>query len=91
MARISYVEAKAAHRLLVELDTGMVLYVNMSDKINTCRFLDLKNDEVFKNVQTDGNMVYWSDGFVNMTLNEIYQLNNVNKPVYNSEDEAKVI
>ena len=81
MARISYVEAKAAHRLLVELDSGMVLYVNMSDKIDTCRFLDLKNDDVFKNVQTDGNMVYWCDGFINMTLNEIYQLNNVNKPI----------
>ena len=81
MARISYVEAKAAHRLLVELDSGMVLYVNMSDKIDTCRFLDLKNDDIFRNVQTDGNMVYWCDGFINMTLNEIYQLNNVNKPI----------
>lgn len=85
MARISYVEAKAAHRLLVELDTGMVLYVNMSDKLDTCRFLDLKNDEVFKNVQTDGNMIYWSDGFISMTLNEIYQLNNVNKPITNTK------
>ncbi len=91
MARISYVEAKAAHRLLVELDTGMVLYVNMSDKINTCRFLDLKNDEVFRNVQTDGNMIYWSDGFINMTLNELYQLNNVNKPSYNTGNNANVI
>lgn len=81
MARISYVEAKAAHRLLVELDSGMVLYVNMSDKIDTCRFLDLKNEDIFRNVQTDGNMVYWCDGFINMTLNEIYQLNNVNKPI----------
>lgn len=78
MARISYVEAKAAHRLLVELDTGMVLYVNMADKIETCRFLDLKDDKVFNDVQTDGSAIYWCDGFISMTLNEIYQLNKIN-------------
>lgn len=78
MARISYVEAKPAHRLLVELDTGMVLYVNMTDKIETCRFLDLKDDNVFKDVETDGSAIYWNYGFISMTLNEIYELNKVN-------------
>ncbi len=80
MARISYVEPKPAHRLLVELDTGMVMYINMTEKIETCRFLDLKNDDVFNGVTTDGNAIYWNDGFISMTLNELYQLNRIDRP-----------
>lgn len=77
MAKINYVDAKPANRLLVELDTGMVLYVNMTEKIKTCRFLDLQQEEVFKKVFTDGSAVYWADGFISLTLNEIYEMNRV--------------
>lgn len=86
MAKISYVDAKPAHRLLVELDTGMVMYVNMTEKIKTCRFLDLQQEEVFKNVFTDGSAIYWSDGFISMTLNELYEMNRVAR---NASEQAK--
>lgn len=80
MAKISYVEPKSNYRLLVELDTGMVIYINMTDKIETCRFLDLKEEEIFRDVSTDGSAVYWKRGLASMTLHEIYQLNAVDKP-----------
>lgn len=89
MAKIRYVEAKPAHRLLVELDTGMVMYINMTDKMETCRFLDLKDEEIFRNVDTDGRTIYWNDGFISMTLSEIYQLNKID--CQDTEQQIKAI
>ena len=76
MAKISDVEAKRGYRLLVELDSGRIIYLNMTDKIETVRFHDLKNEMIFEQVETDGYALYWDFGRITMSLSEIYEMTN---------------
>lgn len=77
MARISDVEPKRGYRLLVELDSGRVIYLNMSEKIETVRFHDLQNEMLFNQVETDGYALYWDFGRISMSLSEIFEMTRV--------------
>jgi hypothetical protein len=77
MAKISDVEAKRGYRLLVELDSGRVIYLNMTDKIETVRFHDLKNENIFEQVETDGYALYWDFGRITMSLSEINEMTRI--------------
>ncbi|MBQ3545734.1 MAG: DUF2442 domain-containing protein [Lachnospiraceae bacterium] len=77
MAKISDVEAKRGYRLLVELDSGRVIYLNMTDKIETVRFHDLKNEAIFEQVETDGYALYWDFGRITMSLSEINEMTRI--------------
>ena len=77
MAKISDVEAKRGYRLLVELDSGRVIYLNMTDKIETVRFHDLKNEAVFEQVETDGYALYWDFGRITMSMSEINEMTRI--------------
>jgi hypothetical protein len=52
MAKIRDVEPKNGYHLLIELDTGRIIYLSMSDKVETVRFHDLKNEANFNQVET---------------------------------------
>ena len=90
MAKIRDVEAKYAYRLLVELDNGNVIYLNMTAKALTDLFrkelgndqLDvkvenLKNENIFNDVETDGYSLYWDFGRISMSLSEIYEMTKI--------------
>lgn len=77
MAKINDVEARRGYRLLVELDSGRVIYLNMTDKIETVRFHDLKNEALFEQVETDGYALYWDFGRITMSLSEINEMTRV--------------
>ncbi len=88
MAKIRDVEAKYGHRLLVELDNGNVIYLNMTEKLDTVRFHDLQNENIFNDVVTDGYALYWDFGRISMSLTEIFEMTKVKS----SEDKnTKVI
>lgn len=78
MAKIRDVEAKYGHRLLLELDNGNVIYLNMTDKLDTVRFHDLKKESIFNDVVTDGYALYWDFGRISMNLSEVYEMTRVN-------------
>lgn len=88
MAKISDVEAKRGHRLLVELDSGRIIYLNMSDKIETVRFHDLQNEKIFEQVETDGYSLYWDFGRISISLSEIFEMTSV-VPKGNDVQESK--
>lgn len=79
MAKIRDVEAKYGYRLLVELDSGNVIYLNMADKIDTVRFHDLQNTMLFSDVETDGYALYWDFGRISISLSEIFEMISVRK------------
>lgn len=81
MSRIRDVEAKKGYRLLIELQGGNVVFLNMSDKIDTIRFYDLKDEEFFNTVQTDGTSLYWDYGRIKIGVTEIYDM--INETVNN--------
>lgn len=79
MAKIRDVEPKYGYRLLVELDSGNVIYLNMSEKIETVRFHDLQNTELFNQVETDGYALYWDFGRITISLSEIFEMTRVKR------------
>lgn len=87
MARIMDVEPKYANRLLVELDGGRMFLINMTDKIETMRFNDLKDEFLFMEATTDGDSILWDNGRISLSLTEIFEMTKVKKES-NSESEA---
>lgn len=90
MAKIRDVEAKYGYRLLIELDSGNVIYLNLSDKVETVRFYDLKDTELFNEVETDGYSVYWDYGRIVISLSEIFEMTSVRRKE-EASDKQKVI
>lgn len=88
MARIREVEPKYANRLLVELDSGRVFLINMTDKIETMRFNDLKDEFMFMGAYTDGDAVLWDNGRVSLSLSEIFEMTRVRRDNENSNSKA---
>lgn len=77
MARIRDVEPKYGYRILVELESGSVIYLNMSDKIETMRFNELKDEFLFQDAYTDGDSIIWAHGRITLSLSEIYAMTRV--------------
>lgn len=88
MAKIRDVESRYGHRLLVELDNGNVIYLNMTDKLSTVRFHDLNNESIFNDVATDGYALYWDFGRISISLLEIYEMTKVNNT---SDKDTKIV
>ena len=84
MAKIKDVETRKGYRLLVELDNGNVIFVNMADKIETVRFYDLRNEKLFEQVETDGYSLYWDFGRIMISLTEIFAMTRGNNTASNS-------
>ncbi|MBQ5446193.1 MAG: DUF2442 domain-containing protein [Lachnospiraceae bacterium] len=83
MSRINDVEARKGYRLIIELQGGNVVFLNMADKVDTIRFFDLKDEDFFQTVETDGYSIYWDFGRIKLGLTEIYDM--INKPVVASK------
>lgn len=79
MAKIRDVEPKYGYRLLVELDSGRLICLNLADKIETVRFHDLKNEAIFEQVETDGYALYWDFGRISISLSEIYEMTDIRR------------
>ena len=58
-------------RLFVEMGTGSVLVVEMSRKLETARYADLRDSALFNSVRTDGNVISWGNGRVTITVREL--------------------
>lgn len=91
MAKIRDVEPKYGYRLLIELDTGRNIYLNMSDKVETMRFYDLKNVELFNQVETDGFALYWDFGRITISLSEIYEMTSAKREENTGQNSQSVI
>ena len=87
MAKIREVEPKYGYRLLIELDSGRLIFLNMSEKIETVRFHDLKNEVLFNQVETDGYALYWDFGRICMSLSEVFEMTN-GRRTENTEQET---
>ncbi len=58
-------------RLFVEMETGSVLIVDVSRKLETARYGDLRDAALFRSVRTDGDVISWGDGKVTITVREL--------------------
>ncbi|HBV99400.1 MAG: hypothetical protein JL50_13295 [Peptococcaceae bacterium BICA1-7] len=59
------------YRLLIELNTGSSITVDLSPKLKTARFAELSDQAVFNNVKTDSETVIWGDGVLKIPVFEL--------------------
>jgi len=60
-------------RLFVEMETGSVIVVDMSRKLDTARYGDLRNMALFRSVTTDGEVISWGNGRITITVRELME------------------
>lgn len=59
------------YRLFMELTSGSVAIVDLSNKLETARFYSLRDENLFKTAITDGDYVIWGNGEVQVTTKEL--------------------
>ncbi len=60
-------------RLFVEMETGSIIVVDMSRKLDTARYGDLRNVALFRSVTTDGDVISWGNGRIIITVRELME------------------
>lgn len=59
------------YRLFLELTSGSIAIVDLSNKLETARFYNLRDENLFKTAITDGDYVIWGNGEVQLTTKEL--------------------
>ncbi|NLD60302.1 MAG: DUF2442 domain-containing protein [Clostridiales bacterium] len=73
MPKIESVEPMAGYRLKIALDNGNVLILDLSRKLNTTRFRQLKQQAgLFGRALADGERVYW-DELTELSVGELME------------------
>lgn len=73
MKTIKCVEAREDYSLLITLDNGSSITLNMAGRLKTVRFGLFEDMPFFLRAETDGSTVRWGN-YVEMSLSEIMQL-----------------
>ncbi len=74
---MSYIKAVLPlkdYRLLMEMESGSVVVVDLSDKLKTMKYVELTDQTLFKTVGTDGDYVIWGGGRLKLTVNELMEV-----------------
>lgn len=72
MQRISSVKTDKNHFLIVSLDNGQVLQIDMSKRLGMIRFAPLADTSLFDSATTDGCFVKWCDK-VEISIRELME------------------
>jgi hypothetical protein len=62
------------YRLLLEMEGGSIVIVDLSTKLNTMKYAELANEKFFKTAVTDGDYVIWGSGRLRLTVNELMEV-----------------
>lgn len=67
MGSIISVVPMEGYRLVIELNNGSSITVDLSSKLKTARFAELSDKRVFNDVRTDSDNVVWGDGILKIS------------------------
>lgn len=73
MLRITNVNYLEGYTLKICLNNGNSLILNLESKINTLRFLQLRDRELFKKASTDGYCIYWNE-LIEISITEAFEI-----------------
>ena len=73
MLHITKIIAREQYRLEVLLDNGTIVILNMAPRLNSIRFMPLKNWSFFLSATTDGQYIRWGKQ-VEISLSEVFHL-----------------
>ena len=62
------------YRLFMEMEGGSTVTVDLSVKLCTAKFAELRDESFFRNVTTDGNYVIWGGGRLRLTVIELMEV-----------------
>ncbi len=74
MSYIKNVVPMNDYRLLMEMESGSSVTVDISVKLHTMKYAELADETLFKNVKTDGDYVIWGGGRVRLTAKELMEV-----------------
>ncbi len=77
MSLIKKVQSLEDYNVLVQLSNGHSIILNFECKLNTMRFNQLENLDVFKKVATDGSSLIWNGGRLKVNFTEVIQMTQV--------------
>jgi hypothetical protein len=80
MLRITDVNPLEGYQLKVCFNNGSALILNLENKINTLRFRQLRDQELFKKVSTDDYCIYWNE-FIQISINEAFEIAQMPIPI----------
>lgn len=70
MSIIKLVKPLPQYSIKTKLDNGNEIITNFDKKMTTIRFCQLRDQNIFKAVKTDGYCIYW-DNIVEVSLTEL--------------------
>lgn len=71
MHYIESVSPLSDYCLKVEMENGSFAIVDFKPKLNSAKYMVLKNKDIFCRVTTDGKYVIWKNGVVKITAKEV--------------------
>lgn len=74
MSYIKTVLPMKDYRLLMEMEGGSTVIVDLSNKLRTMKYSELADKGFFKTATTDGDYVIWGDGRLRLTANELIEI-----------------
>jgi hypothetical protein len=74
MGYIKAILPMEAYRLFMEMESGSMVIVDLSNKLHTAKYAELADESFFKAAVTDGNYVTWNKGSLRVTVNELLEV-----------------
>lgn len=68
------------YRLLMDMESGSSVIVDLSDKLDTVKYGALEDERLFRKVRTDGDYVIWGDNQVKVTARELLDVALIGEP-----------
>lgn len=73
MSKIKEVALGADYQVTVHFDNNHSVTIDMSTKLHTARFSELRNRQVFNAAKTDGKSIHWPGG-ISIAISEIMEI-----------------
>jgi hypothetical protein len=74
MGYIKSVRPLPGYRLHMEMESGSLVIVDLSQKLGTAKYAELADETLFQTATTDGDYVIWGDGRVRLTVYELMEV-----------------
>lgn len=62
------------YRLLLEMESGSCVIIDLSCKLDTVKYGELSDEALFNQVSTDGDYVIWGDNRIKVTARELLEV-----------------
>ena len=73
MNKIAEVILSADYLVTVHFDNSDSVTIDMKKKLHTIRFSELRNEQIFYAVKTDGKSIHWPGG-ISISISEIMEI-----------------